>query len=450
MADTSPITALSSLQDRFAIIVLSGEIRTIDRLQIADLRSGSQLDDAAIYKRADADLMMRRYLEALPISCNPKQVISDFWIAPSTVVYTATAFTPKATPSSTLNYWIGPVSNAKPGNWVSLRDFLRDVICASDQTSFDYLILFMAHMIQKPEEKPGILVALIGGQGTGKGMFFSLLRAIWHRTTLQVSDVDQVLGRFNAALERNFAICMDEALFAGDKKAMDRLKSLITESVIQIEQKYQPSRSIGSVHRLFASSNHDHFAQVDRDDRRFAFLRVSDCRKQDTTYFSAIAAAICDQTTIGALLYYLQRKDISSFNVRAKPKTSEHLSQKLMSLQGFDRYWYEVLNTGYFNGTGTVSLHAIEEWTQPLFLATETILANYKEFNKNSQRYQTLQSNEIAVILRHLCPSVRKDRQACKVGNLQNGKQLRGFQLPDLATARQEFSDVLGGEIDWN
>jgi CRISPR/Cas system-associated endoribonuclease Cas2 len=36
---------------------------------------------------------------------------------------------------------------------------------------------------------------------------------------------------------------------------------------------------------------------------------------------------------IGALVYYLQRKDISTFEVRTKPQSSEQINQKLKQLE---------------------------------------------------------------------------------------------------------------------
>jgi hypothetical protein len=303
-------------------------------------------------------------------------------------------------------------------------------------------------MIKRPEEKPGVLITLLGGQGTGKGVFFRMLRAIWPMTTLLVSDVDQVIGRFNACLERNFVICMDEALFSGDRRALDRLKSVVTEPRLQIEQKYQPMRSIESVHRFFAASNHDHFAHVERDDRRFYFLRVSNERQQDTVYLDQIVTAIKDPRTIGALVYYLKRKDLSSFNPRAKPKTVEHLAQKLKSLQGFERYWFEVLSAGDFSGRDdtTQPLHG---WNTPTFMPTGLLLELYKEFNKNAQRYQTVQSADVVDAVIRLCKSAQADRQVYKPSYGATGGQRRGLSLPDLATARQEFEVAMGGEVNW-
>ncbi len=441
---------LNALQDRFAIIDLSGEIRVIDRHQISALLQGISRREIAMYKRAEADLMMRRCLETLPVASNTKQVIADFWASPQTVEYKATAFTPSEVEPTTLNFWISPVSGEQPGDWRVLQDYLHDIICAGDQRSFDYLIQYMAHMIQRPEEKPGVMLVLLGGQGTGKGMLFRLLRAIWPQTTLLVSDIDQVTGRFNAHLERHYLICMDEALFAGDRKSMDRLKSTITEATIQIEQKYQPARTIESVHRFFAASNHDHFAHIERDDRRFAFFRVSNKRQQDTAYFSEIVAAIANPLIISALVYDLQTADLSMFKVREKPKSGEHAKQKLLSLQGFDRFWYEVLATGNMSGAGGTSNLLDDYWDQAVFISTETLVELYVAFNRNAQRYQTVQSQQIADALRRLCPSASFDRQTCKQVPMTGQTRFRGFQLPELAKARDEFAAAMGAEIDWD
>ncbi len=171
--------------------------------------------------------------------------------------------------------------------------------------TYSYLLRYLAHMLQRPWEKPGIMIVHLGGQGTGKGTFFRILRAIWGRTALQVSDIQEVIGHFNAVLERNFIVFMNEAIFSGDKKALDRLKSLITEPACRVEQKYQPARTIDSYHRFFAASNHDHFARVEQDDRRFVFLRVPDGAKGNHQFFSQLSNAIDDPAVIDALVYEL-------------------------------------------------------------------------------------------------------------------------------------------------
>jgi hypothetical protein len=438
-----PTTALQHLQDRFAIIDLSGEIRLVDRHQIADVLSGSHKGEVSFYKKADAELLMKRALERLPVASKPNDVVKDFWVSPNTLQYEATAFSPLTTPPTTLNFWVGPIVQPAPGCWVLLRDYLHDVICDGNSEVFEYLVQYMAHMIQKPEEKPGVMVVLLGGQGTGKGVYFTLLRAIWPKTTLLISDVDQVLGKFNAVLERNFMVCMDEALFAGDRRAIDRLKSMVSETFIHIEQKYQPSRSIESVHRFFAASNHEHFANVERDDRRFLFLRLSAARQQDTAYFSTVIAAIKDPDTLNALAYYLKNVDLSGYDVRAKPKTEEQAAQKIRSLQGFERFWYEVLSTADLDGGRNGS----DTWTTEVFISTSSLMSSYREFDKNAQRHHTLQEAQVADKISRICPSAKRRRETVRSFH---PVQHRGLRLPAIKTARDEFSAYLGCAINWD
>jgi hypothetical protein len=446
---------LESLQDRFAILDLTGNIRLIDRNQVEDYFDGIRQGELSMYTKADANLKMKRHLEAMTVPSDLGKVINDFWNSPNTKEYDALAFSPGETSESTLNFWVGPTPAAARGIWVGLRNYLRDVVCNGDELVFDYLIRYLAHMVQRPDEKPGIMLVLLGGQGTGKGMFFNFLRALWSHTTLQVSAIDQVIGRFNAQIERNFIICMDEALFAGDKKALDRLKSAITEPVIQIEQKHQPSRTIESVHRFLAASNHDQFAHIERDDRRFVFLRLSSKYKQDTTYFGTIVASIADPVTMGAVFYYLSRKDISEFNVRVRPATSENLSQKLKSLEGFERYWYEVLSTGNLAGQANKvdllrhldSFPAV--WSDSVFVGSEWLLQKFKDFDKNAQRFQTVQIKFVREQLSKLCPSAEDGRQLQPALQGEQPRQIRGIKLPALPLARQEFSAAMGSEVDW-
>ena len=234
---------------------------------------------------------------------------------------------------------------------------------------------------------------------------------------------------------------MDEAIFSGDRKALDRLKSLVTEPQITIEQKYQPRREIASCHRFFAASNHDHFASVAPDDRRFVFFRVPNHRKGDHAYFSALHAAVQDPDVIAAMVYDLQNLDISSFNVRQRPKTLAHTDQKLRSLNGFDRYWADVLKTADLSAGApdTVS----KDWTVGTFVSTKKLHAGCMAHNKNGRTFSSLRDFDVSGALKKWCPSAVYGRP------LISGVQERGYHLPPLSVARQSFELAIGGKVDW-
>ncbi len=439
--DAPQIDPLRELQKAFCLFQMGGDVWVGDLAGIEAVKAGTSSCDVAMYKQTAGKLLMERRLEELPVSSNARQVVKDFLVSPNTKVFDAVAFSPLPTPTSTLNYWVGSPVLPQAGDWSVIMEYLRDVICSADRRLLSYLIRYLTHMLQKPEEKPGIMIVLLGGQGTGKGSLFRLLKAIWRHTTLQVSDVAHVIGNFNAAIERNYVICMDEALFSGDKKALDRLKSMVTEPTVTIEQKYQPRRTINSYHRFFAASNHKHFAQVEADDRRFVFFQVSEARKGDHAYWDNVHKAIDDPAVIAAMVHEMLSLDINNFNVRQRPKTEAHMDQRLKSLSGFDRYWLEVLQTGCFwpGGRG----EPMEPWEDPRFVSTKTLLGGLKEYEKGARVYTAPQEREVHQALKRLCPSAERDRQ------MNRNILERGQQLPSLPDARNEFAQFMGGNIEW-
>lgn len=434
-------TPLQELQKAFCLFFLNSECRIGDLRQIHDICRGHAASDLSLYRPADAKVLLERHLETLPFPGDTAKVIAEFKRSPMTTVYRATAFSPKAEPSDTLNLWSPSPVAPVPGNCSEILKFLREVICDGDGACFDYLIKYLAHMLCVPEEKPGVMIVLLGGQGTGKGTFFKLLEAIWPHTLLQVSDVDHVTGSFNAALERSYVVCMDEALFSGDKKSLDRLKSTVTEGKVTIEQKYQPRRTIASYHRIFAASNHKHFAHVDPDDRRFVFLSLPPTHQGDHVYWKQLHAAVEDRAVIEAFVHALVSTDLTAFNVRSRPKTPTHIDQKLRSLGGFERWWYETLQ-GNDSGEFDLPLASPTKAGQQ-FVGTTTLLHMWQDHFKGHRSHAPAQLREIREAMSRICPSAKYKRQ------LRGTKQQRGFDLPTLTRARSEFEKFLGGPIDW-
>ena len=307
----------------------------------------------------------------------------------------------------------------------------------------EYLLRFLAHMLQKPAEKPGVMIVLKGGQGTGKGALLQIVQRIWQGASLFTSNIDHVVGRFTGALERSYVVLLDEALFKGDKRAVDRMKSLITEPRCQIEEKNQPTRSLKSIHRFFATTNHDQFGHTDIDDRRHAFFDVSDSRQGDEAYFDELFAAINDDKVIAAMMHDLKNLDLTSFNVRVAPRTDDHGAQILKSLSGLDRYWYQVLTSAelpLLNG----GFGATKDWTSAdIFVTTKGLRESYELYDRHGLRFERRTLQDVGVMIARLCPSAKYLRKT------ESGMQCRGYVLPDLDVARSEFAAALGVEVSW-
>lgn len=441
---TQLISALAHVQERFSLLNIAAEIRIVDNKEISDVLAGKK-NDISLYKRPEGQLTIKRFLESLYVATKPKELIGQFLVDPNTHVYDEIAFSPLKTPSTTLNYWRGPTVTPTPGDWSVIRDFLYQVICNEDLNLYHYLLRYIAHMLQHPEEKPSIAIVLLSGSGCGKGTFFQLLSAIWSKSAVEVSDINQVIGTFNAVLEKNYVVMMDEAIFVGNKAAMERLKNMISEPTVRVEQKYQPSRTIESFHRFFAASNSEHFANIPIDDRRFVFIKVSDRKQQDLHYFDMLHKAITDSSTIAAFVYDLFAIDLTNFQVRQRPITHEHLNQRIQSLDGFERFWLEVLETGKFRSKPMGTYSSSEtDWDDSIFIPTELITDCYSHYDKNANRYKPIQTQKIAKTLEKICPSAENKRRSYE------GKQKWGYILPSIQLARTEFESAIKTKINWN
>lgn len=439
-ATTPAASALQALQASFVISRIGGEVKLIDRQEISDAHAGVPNATIHFMSKRDGDLVMKRYIETLPIPVpKPADVVNDFWMHPHTHVYKGMAFNPTPQPQDVLNLWVPHTTELKQGSWKTVEDFLLNVICSGDNILFEYVLNYLAHALQNPENKPGVMIVLIGDEGVGKGFFIRLLEAIWGRTTLQVSEIGAITGNYNKALETALWVALDEALFKGDKRSQDRMKSLVTEPTIQVEQKYEPSRTIESFHRFVACTNHAQWGQIRSDDRRCLFIKVSDCHKQDTEYFGKLSDALTDGVSVPAFAYELSKRNIAGYNPRVRPQTQEGFEQKRRSLSGFARYWFEVLERGDFVDGHTFMSPPVE-YENAMFISNKKLLEHYRNYDRTSEKYESLQNATIRQDINAMCPSADTTRRQ---------DNLRGVTLPHIDVARKEFEAWIGCSVPW-
>jgi len=421
---------LASIQRQFALINLNGRLWVLDGACL-DAKPDQPAGKLALSNRSDGSLLISRAVIAQFPNENASKTARDFFTSPDTVCYRDVEFNPAGTTEGYLNLWIGPTATPQAGDWQLISDFLLDIICNGDGKAHQYLMRYLAHALQHPADKPGVVIVMLGGQGCGKGTFGRILRKIWGATYLQVHNMDAVTGNFNGSLERAFIVFMDEALFVGDRRTTDAFKSLVTEPVIHVNEKHQPARQIRSYHRYFVATNADHWKHTEKDDRRDFVLRISEERKGDHAYWRELHHAI-ENGTVEAMMQDLLEMDLSEFNVRDKPETRELLVQKLQSLDAIPRWWYDCLQAGSISDGGA--------W--PEFIGTADAIEDIVELSGN-KLFRKPAAIDLIRAMHKLCPSSHKKQR-----KTNSGRQ-RGLALPSLERSREEFERYIGGAIEW-
>lgn len=145
-----------------------------------------------------------------------------------------------------------------------------------------------------------------------------------------IDDQDRLLGRFNDHLETVCFVLAEEMLFAGDHKATDKFKSVITCETIQIERKFGSCRQVPNRLKIMATSNHDHAVAAGVRDRRYIVFDVSDDRAGDRAWFDTLYKDLADGGT-SEFLNLLKNVHLGDWHPREILKTAETTEQQRMS-----------------------------------------------------------------------------------------------------------------------
>lgn len=234
----------------------------------------------------------------------------------------------KSTPADTLNLWEGwgclPVYALEDGDedvelWL---DHIYDVICGGDDSCGNYLVQWLAHLVQQPHEKPGVALVMQGGQGAGKGIFVTLLqKIIGERYTVACTQGSHVTGQFSSQLMNKLLVFFDEATWGGHKDAQGRLKALVTEKTLAFEEKGKDVVYINDYMRLIIASNESFSVPVESDDRRYFVPNVSNHRQGDKAYFQRLADSLTGGIAPSKFFHFLLNVNLANFSIRQIPDT---------------------------------------------------------------------------------------------------------------------------------
>lgn len=248
-----------------------------------------------------------------------------------------------------LNMWSGFAIDAVEGDCHLDRIMwhLLHIICKGDEQHFQYLLAWMAHIVQKPEEKSGVCVVLKSeARGTGKSTVSILLEKLLGQHSMRVQDGKHLLGAFNSHLANKLFVTIEEAFWSGSSKDAGKLRTLITESTVTIEAKGKDAIEVDSYHRFMMCTNNDWAVPQTQDERRFFILEVSEDKKQNAEYFSDLYSDIKSDEVMGQFFYFLKNYDIAAFNLHKAPKTDATQQQVMESLPSEGSWLKSLLDNG--------------------------------------------------------------------------------------------------------
>ena len=216
---------------------------------------------------------------------------------------------------------------------------IKNIICNGDEALAEYVIKWFAQIIQTPHKKTAVgMVWRSEAEGVGKNIILNLIKdIIGSEYYYSTSNLEHLIGNFNADAEAKILINMNECLWGGDKKKEGRLKEFITEDSLTINQKGVKTYNINNFANVCITSNSDWIIGINQNDRRWAMIECAEI-KHDSQYYKTLA-----NTNIQDLTNYLWSMDLSDFDARNIIKTKLHHEQVELNMDTAELFWFHIL-----------------------------------------------------------------------------------------------------------
>jgi hypothetical protein len=331
---------------------------------------------------------------------------------------------------------------------------VRDIWAKGDSKIADYLLNWMAHLIQKPHIKMMTVPVLKGGQGAGKGLIIQLLgKILGDNHFLQAATVESVTGGFQEeAIKTNLLCFLDECTFSGDKKQASQLKGIITVAKRRWEAKFINAMRVKNFSNLIIASNYDAIVHVESDDRRYVCVEVDSRHAGPQTpaskaYFDRLAAV--KPVHFAHMLYH---RDITGFNPKAIPSTSYARDQKVRNFDLTLGWICTSLEQGYlkddcrnnvnFNTNGT-------DVKEPVVITCGDLFSSYRAHARSSTAKWKHAEDVQKLVIKQLKDCLQDSIQQTKKG--ARGMQSPAIKFSNLEALRCAFqASVKEATWDWS
>ncbi len=425
------------VSDEYALVTTNGGVRIL--WETKDHKDNDRVVHLSIQSFHDKLANKKIIRDEKPIP------VSKIWMASEKRrEYQGIIFAPNQENKKFFNVWRGfsvalPVGAPHPKAVRAVELFIEhihDNVCGGNAEWANWVLSFFAHLIQKPEEKPGVALVLRGRKGVGKNVVVDCIFRLLGDHCLLAANRRYLSGNFNSHLENKLLLVLDEAFWSGDKAAEGILKDLITGSTQQIERKGHDSYTVDNLMRVVIFGNEEWIVPATDDERRFAVFNVGDAKQGNREYFGEIKDGMKLYGGDALLFKFLKEYDINT-DVNVAPKTDALMSQKEHTLGLLESWWLASLKQGSIAGTG------IESWPREI-PRDQFRSAFYDEMKSQNVRSRLPNAAYFGRQFKQMASSSCTDKMK------REGELLyRVYEIAPLEVARQEWEKFIGGKVEW-
>ena len=199
------------------------------------------------------------------------------------------------------------------------------ILCNHEEDIYQYFCKWIGQMIKYPETK-SICPTLISSQGAGKGTLIQLFKKmLGTKKIFECTNPSRdVWGQFNSQMSNAFLVNLNELSKKDTYEAEGRIKGLITDKELVINNKGVAAYSVESYHRFIITTNNYEPVETSQDDRRNFIIRSSDEKCGNKEYFNTLYELLEDTNVVKSCYEYFKSLETNSFSKLEIPRTEHH------------------------------------------------------------------------------------------------------------------------------
>ena len=269
-----------------------------------------------------------------------KPFIAAWLCDPTRLEYSGTNFfpynkNPPANPSNIFNTFVpftrlAHIEDPIIPEFTTFLDMFKTLVfnlCEKTPIMVEFLMKYIAHMIQYPEELPETIIYLKGVQGIGKDALITVIDALINNTDYLIRSVtlENLFGRFNFAVGNKICIDINEMTNSDAIKYKEHIKKIATLHTNLIENKGIDGFSrVNNALRLFIKSNNNKPVCLSESSRREFVVEgspISNDKNECIKFFEKFYGLIKKHPELyNNLFKYFNDIDLTGFDVRNSPR----------------------------------------------------------------------------------------------------------------------------------
>ena len=199
---------------------------------------------------------------------------------------------------------------------------LLDHICADRRDVVDWVLDWVAYMLQNVGAKMSTAIVMRGPQGCGKNMFWNVLLDIFGKYGGIITQ-SELESQYNDWASGKLLLIGNEVLSRREKWQLGgKLKNMITEGRIPISAKYMSTRYENNHCNMVFLSNDLLPVPLEERDRRFLVISTPGPHPEGKEFYQRVTGQI-ENGGREAFHDFLLKRDISHFDPHTKPPRTE-------------------------------------------------------------------------------------------------------------------------------